>query len=226
MSIQPTKQNRTTQKKNTRRRIIDTAFRVFARDGIIATSTATIAKEAGLSHGSMFAHFGARDALIMAVIEDFGEVVSSRLHELIGHGARTKEVLEAHMKGIREHEDFYARVVVEAPLLSEGARQSLALIQSSICFHLSPAVEADTRAGIIKPMPLHLLFNTWIGLLHHYLVNRELFAPGASVIDRRGAELVEHFISLISKEETDERESDAILRGGGPRGGAVLRRPN
>jgi hypothetical protein len=48
-------------------------------------------------------------------------------------------------------------------------------------------------------MPLHLLFNTWIGLVNHYLVNRELFAPGASVIERRGAELLDHFMNLIGR---------------------------
>jgi hypothetical protein len=48
-------------------------------------------------------------------------------------------------------------------------------------------------------MPLHLLFNTWIGLIHHYLMNRELFAPGASVVERHGRELLDHFMYLISK---------------------------
>jgi AcrR family transcriptional regulator len=193
------RRNREAQKRETRRRILDAAIRVFAREGITASTTAAVSREAGVAQGSVFAHFGSQEGLIVAAIRDFGDAVSLRLHELAETGAGTRKVLEAHMKGIRESEGFYARLVVEAPLLPAEARQSLVLIQSAIAFHLSPAVEADTKSGKIKAMPLALLFNTWIGLVHYYLANRELFAPGASVIDRRGRELLDHFLRLISK---------------------------
>jgi AcrR family transcriptional regulator len=187
------------QKRETRQAIIDAALRVFARDGILASTTAAIAREAGLSQGSLFAHFGTQEALITAVIEDFGKGLGLRLHELTDSGANTRDVLRAQLGAIAEREDFYARLVVESTLLPGRARDSLLLIQSAICFHLSPAVEADTLSGKIRPMPLHLLFNTWVGLLHHYLANRDLFAPGGSVIERRGPELLVHFLSLIAK---------------------------
>jgi AcrR family transcriptional regulator len=191
--------NREDQKRATRLRLIEAAIRVFARRGILASSTAEVAREASLSHGSVFAHFGTQEALISAVIEAFGEALARRLHELAASGAGTREVLEAHLRGLAEREDFYARLVVEAPLLPRRARDSLVAIQSSVCHHLSPAVEADLRRGRIRPMPLHLLFNTWIGLVHHYLANRDLFAPGASVIERRGGEILGHFMSLLAK---------------------------
>jgi len=195
----PAPRNREAQKRETRRRILDAAVRVFARDGILASTTAAVAVEAGVAHGSVFVHFRSQEGLIVAAIQEFGKDVSLRLHELVQRGAGTREVLEAHMKGIREREDFYARLVVEAPLLPDEAKTSLVLIQSAISFHLSPAIEADRAAGKIKAMPLPLLFNTWVGLVHYYLANRELFAPGASVVAERGPELLDHFMSLISK---------------------------
>jgi AcrR family transcriptional regulator len=195
----PSPRNREAQKRETWRRILDAAIRVFSRDGILAATTAAVAAEAGVAHGSVFVHFESKEGLIVASIQDFGEAVSLRLHELARAGARTREVLGAHLEAIREREDFYARLVVEAPLLPDEARTSLVLIQSAISFHLSPAFEADRAAGRIKAMSLHLLFNTWLGLVHYYLANGELFAPGASVIERRGSELLGHFMSLISK---------------------------
>jgi AcrR family transcriptional regulator len=195
----PSPRNREAQKHETRRRILEASIRVFARDGFLAATSQAVATEAGVAHGSVFARFGSLEGLIAAAIGDFGEAASLRLHESVGRGARTREVLGAHLAAIREREDFYARLVVEAPLLPEAARTSLVLIQSAISFHLSPAIEADRAAGKIKSASLPLLFNTWLGLVHYYLANRELFAPGASVIDRRGPELLEHFMSLISK---------------------------
>jgi AcrR family transcriptional regulator len=190
---------RAEQKRETRRRILDAALRVFARDGILAATTAAVAAEAGVSHGSVFAHFGSQEGLVAATILDFGDAVADRIHKALGSGAKTREVLGAHLAAIREREDFYARLVAEAPLLPPAARTSLVLIQSAISFHLAPAVEADQAAGRIKRSSLPLLFNTWLGLIHHYLANRELFAPGASLIEARGPELLAHFMSLIAK---------------------------
>jgi AcrR family transcriptional regulator len=192
--------NRSRQKSETRTRLIQAGTRVFARDGISAASSVDIAAEAGLAHGTVFARFGTRDALVSATIEEFGDTVARRLHELCESGASTREVLAAHLELIREREDFYARLVAEAPRLPKAARDSLVLIQSSIAFHLSPALAADAAAGRVKDLSLHLVFNSWIGLVHHYVMNRDLFAPGASVIERRGSELLDHFMSMISKE--------------------------
>jgi len=50
----------------------------------------------------------------------------------------------------------------------------------------------------VRPMPRHLLFNTWIGLVHHYLANRDLFTDGPSVIAAKKEELVNHFLALVS----------------------------
>jgi AcrR family transcriptional regulator len=190
--------NRDRQKGETRKRILASAVRVFGRKGILASTTAEIAEDAGLSHGSVFVHFGTQEALIAAVIDEFGDTLAGRIHELAARGAGTREVLEAHLRGLAEREDFYTRLVIETPLLPLGARSSLVLVQSALSFHFAPAIDADAKRGSIKVMPLHLLFNTWIGLVHYYLANRELFAPGSSVIECRGEELVDHFMSLIS----------------------------
>lgn len=190
---------RTEQKETSRRRILDSALATMGRRGMLAASTLEIAMQAGLAQGSVFAHFGSKEGLLAAAIEDFGEALARRLHELCKRGAGTREVLAAHLEAIREREDFYSRLVVEAPLLPPAVRQSLVIVQSTIAFHLAPALEADRDAGLIPDFALPLLFNTWLGLIHYYLANRDLFAPGESLVERRGAELLDHFMSLISR---------------------------
>jgi AcrR family transcriptional regulator len=186
------------QKQQTRAALLSAAMDVYKRDGIAAARTADVAAAAGVAHGSVFVHFPTREALFISAIEEFGMALAKRLHELAAEGAGLREVLQAHLQGIAEHEGFYARLAIESPLLPPEARLSVLSIQSAISHHISQAADHDERAGLIKPMPLHLLFNTWIGLVHHYLANRDLVAPGASVIERHGAELVGHFMSLVA----------------------------
>jgi AcrR family transcriptional regulator len=119
--------NRDRQKLETSRRILEAAVRVFSRDGILASITADIAKEAGVSHGSVFARFGTQDALVAAVIEEIGADIARRIHELAS-GAGVREVLAAHLKAIGEQESFFARLVAETPSLPPRARESLVMI--------------------------------------------------------------------------------------------------
>jgi hypothetical protein len=96
---------------------------------------------------------------------------------------------------------------MESPLLPKDARQTLLGIQSAISFHIAQAAQHDVDAGLIRPVPIHLLFNTWIGLVHYYLANHDLFAPGVSVIEQRGTELIDHLMSLM--EPCPDQKEDA-----------------
>jgi AcrR family transcriptional regulator len=189
---------RQAQKDQTRRQLIEVAFGQFARQGLAAARTSDIADAAGVSHGTVFAHFATRDDLLIAVIEEFGDRVTGRIHELAGSGGSVREVLQAHLNGLMEVEPFYCRLVTERPLLPPDAQNALVSIQSAIAIHLYQAVEREISGGTIRNIPLHLLFNTWIGLIHYYLSNADLFAPGASVLQRYGPELLEHYLNLIN----------------------------
>lgn len=188
------------QKKETRIHLIEAAMSQFAKDGLISTRTSDIAVSANVSHGTIFAHFPTRDALLDKVIEEFGLTLSKRLHELNVSNCCMRDVLEAHLKGIGEHEAFYTRLVIEAPLLNKSSRNTLIMIQSSISLHFSHVAEREMEASRIIKMPFPLMFNTWVGLVHYYLSNNDLFAPRESVISRYGKELINHFMQMISKQ--------------------------
>ncbi|MBA1334976.1 MAG: hypothetical protein HPY66_0598 [Firmicutes bacterium] len=198
MSKKQSKTQRQVQKDQTRKHLIETAFEQFAQKGLTTTRTADIAKAAKVSHGTVFAHFSTQEALLNAVIEEFGARVSLRLHELAVRNNSLQDVLAAHLKGLAEFEAFYTRLVIEGRLLPESARNAFIIIQSAISFHISQAAEREMQAGTIDPYPIHLIFNTWVGLIHYYLANNDLFAPEGSVLERYGQELLDHYMRLIA----------------------------
>lgn len=195
---------RAEQKRQTRELLIRTAIRIFAENGILSVSTADIAKAAGVSHGTVFLHFPTRDELLTEVIETFGNQVTRRIHELVQDGVDLESVLKAHLHGIREFESFYTRLLTEAHGLPEKARDVLILIQSAISHHLSIVSERAMASGRIKTLPFHFLFNLWLGLVHYYLANKDVFAPEGSVVEQRGEELVANFVGLLSNNTNGE----------------------
>src|SRR6266545_3086085 len=86
--------------------------------------------------------------------------------------------------------------------------------RGAVATHILTAAEVDIHAGRVRPIPAHLLFNTWLGLVHHYVANRDLFAatgpgggaspgdpdqsPNCAVMAAHGPTLVEHYINLLS----------------------------
>lgn len=191
--------SRNLQKTETRQRIMVAAYNQFVKKGILKARMQDVANAAEVSHGSVFVHFKSQEALISAVIEEYGSKACIRTHELAAGQRGIRGVLEAHLQAIAEFEDFYYRLISEFVQLPEDCRQQFIMIQSAVSLHLSEAAENGMNSGSIRPMSVHLLFNTWMGLVHYYLLNRDLFAPGESVINRRGNELVEHFTMLVQK---------------------------
>jgi len=189
---------RAVQKARTRRRLVEIARRQYVARGSAALRTADVAKEAGLSHGAVFMHFPTREALVHAVLSEIGHDLSDQLYALGRAGATLEEFLRAHVESLAHNEDEYRRLLIEEPTLSPEERLPIVGVQSAIASHIAEVVERETKAGTIRKMPHHLLFNTWIGLLHHYVLHPHLFSPRGSVLEAHGDKLVRHFMSLVS----------------------------
>ena len=185
------------QKAATRDRLVNAAMALFARKGIVQTTTADIARAVRMSHGVVFLHFAKRDDLVIAVIDEFGRRLGVEFRQALEQDLGLRAVLRAHLRVLAEFEPFYARLVTEAPLLPPKVRSTLLMLHAAVSQRLFLALERERKAGRARRLERPLLFNTWIGLVHHYLVNRDLFAAGASVIAEQGDTLVQHFMTLV-----------------------------
>ena len=185
---------RAQQKQETRLHLLQSASRLMAEGGLVATRTADVAADSGVSHGALFVHFARRDDLLLEVVNDLGRRLTDRLYALAGQGLR--EALLAHVRCLAEEEALYTRLLMERQQLPEACGLAWMGIQSAVSHHLMRAAEGER----LVRTPQHLLFNTWIGLVHHYLVNRDLFAPRGSVLKKHGRELVDHFLKLARRE--------------------------
>lgn len=72
----------------TRTRVLEAAYLLFGTRGYERSSTADIAREAGVSEGSIFYHFGSKPALL----EELGRLHGTRLIAAIEAGQRPQDV--------------------------------------------------------------------------------------------------------------------------------------
>ncbi|MDF2935045.1 MAG: regulatory protein TetR [Paenibacillaceae bacterium] len=186
------------QKEQTKVALVQAAYEVFSTRGFQATRMADIAKAAGVSHGTVFLHFSTQEQLVAEVIEAYcGEIVQET-HQSASPPLSLREFLDAHIAAIIRHEAFYTRLVIENRLLPQEARDAWIGLQSAVSFHFSQALERGPE-GAGAEVPLSLLFNMWLGLVHYYLGNGDLFAPEGGVLRRHGPTLTENYMKLIQE---------------------------
>jgi len=185
------------QKENTRKKIVKAAYQIYSQQGFTAT-TATIAEESGVSHGTIFVHFPSVNELLIYLIQVFGDTLAVELHAL-SESNSVKELLIAYLDVLAKHEAFYIRLISERSLLPEDVQMIYANILSTVAFHFNKVIEREIDKQTVKRIPVHMVFNTWIGLLHYYLLNKDFFSPETSLLERYGSELIEVFLELIRR---------------------------
>ena len=189
------KPNRQLKKEKTREALLETAYGVFSEKGILGTRMSDIAQAAGVSHGTVFLHFETQEALVTQVVEHYCGKIAVHTHELSGGSGTLRELLAAHLQGIMAFESFYTRLVIENRLLPQAARDAWMGVQSAISFHFS---RASVREMGSMEADASLFFNTWMGLVHYYLANGDLFAPEGQVIRQYGEKLMDFFLKMVS----------------------------
>ncbi|MFT3952713.1 MAG: TetR family transcriptional regulator [Oscillospiraceae bacterium] len=191
-----TQGKRQIQKKETRETILKTAMLLYSLHGF-SISTNSIAQAAELSHGSIFVHFPTRDELLIHTLNRFSAELGEKLHNLSLAGEDIQQLLYTHIDILKEYEAFYTHLISEISALPEEANQILISVHSFTSHHFEEVITKSVQAGKIKNIPIHMIFNTWIALLHYYLQNKMLFSPENSVLDRYQDDLVSTFIALI-----------------------------
>src|SRR5260370_8025184 len=73
------------QKVVTRDRLVNAAMALFARKGIVNTTTADVAKAVRMSHGVLFLHFPTRADLVIAVIDEFARRLPAQFRQPFYH---------------------------------------------------------------------------------------------------------------------------------------------
>ncbi len=197
LSMPAVSRSRTRQREATRRQLVEAGLRVVAEHGFAGATTAAIARETGKAHGTVFVHFASRDILVEALVAAIGEAMSQQLARLPAEVCGVAEVLDAHLVALEEHEVLYVRLLREATVLPLSARARVFALQSAVGSRLRQAHARDVAHGVARAMNPVALTNLWIALTNHYLLNRDLFAPGGSVVAQRGAELKAQFLDVL-----------------------------
>ncbi|MCD4829849.1 MAG: TetR/AcrR family transcriptional regulator [Candidatus Cloacimonetes bacterium] len=186
------------QKLATRQKLVNTARKLFIKQGFLETTTVQIAKQSGVAHGTLFVHFPTRDYLMIEVLDAEMELLSDELNQVASRTGDFFELLDRYLDFLIEHEDIFAVLARELPFYPDELRRKALFRQAGIQGHfhraLSDAVVTDRFPACNAGMVVQTVF----AQLHYYLSLRSVFVDEGSVIERFRRRIVSIARSLVT----------------------------
>lgn len=95
-------QTQAERKSETRGRLIAAAAELFARQGFGATSTDAVAAEADRTSGALYAHFGSKEGLLLALLEVWKDATAEETEAALDAAPTYRERMAALWRSIAE----------------------------------------------------------------------------------------------------------------------------
>ncbi|MBC7812791.1 MAG: TetR family transcriptional regulator [Burkholderiales bacterium] len=144
----------------TRQNLLDAALNVFSREGYAATTLDDVAKEAGVTRGAIYWHFGGKAELYTTLITESEAASQIRMDELVAEGGGVIDIMRriaVHLlreidqnertRAIHELVMFKTGIEPELEQGMERKRQGIAALVSEIEGYMQIGIDS----GEIRP---------------------------------------------------------------------------
>ncbi|MFY0544348.1 TetR/AcrR family transcriptional regulator [Brevibacillus sp. H7] len=170
------------------RSILLASIKLFAEKGFHATSTAEIAKEAGVAEGTIFRHYKSKKDILLAVVapvlfkfaapfilRDIRAIMNAQesktFEQILTELYRNRlELVEANRK--------HARILLQEAFFHEEIREALlANIFQETRKMAIPLIEARIASGELRPLPSEEMFRMIFSSIFSLVLFKYVFTP-------------------------------------------------
>jgi len=164
--------------------IIEAATRLFAVKGFNETSTAEVAKEAGVAQGTLFYHFKTKEGIMLEVFYGIMETYQAGLEKAVKEADTGLEALEAilrfHFTFTETNSKRFLVVLRDFPFYfvqsdPDNREQVRKKVKRTVGF-LREALERGLSDGSIREVPVEETAHVLRGLMYG-LVRQKLLGP-------------------------------------------------
>lgn len=194
-------------------RVIEAAIKLFAEKGYANTSTAEIAREAEVSEGTIFKHYGTKDRLLLSVVlpfirELFPQIAKEVLTEVYSEEMSFEQFMRAL---IRNRVDFLAdnkeifHVFIKEVTYKDELRNELLQYAAA---HVPPRMKGlaerfKARGELRDDLPVETIMKHVFTFIFGFLVSRFVILGQDTVSDAEIEEAVRFIMGGIAADGTE-----------------------
>jgi AcrR family transcriptional regulator len=172
----------------TRDRILDAALSVFASRGYHRATVDDIVRASGTSKGAVYHHFPNKEAMFLALADDFAARLAHTVAETIAarHGALAKVegALQAALSTFAGNERLARLILLEAVSLGPTWEAKRAEVHDRFAALIQGSLDEAAAEGSIPPVDTRVATLAWLGAVNEVVIqwlHRRLDDPGATV---------------------------------------------
>jgi AcrR family transcriptional regulator len=162
--------------EQTRRRILDAAYKLFLDQGYHATSMRQIAARSGMALGGIYNHFGSKDDIFSAIIAEkhpYHQIVpllatadGETVDEFIHNAAH------AMIAALGHHPDFLNLMLIE--IVEFKGKHIPRLFETLFPQIMEIGTRFERYDGQVRPFPIPLLMRAFLGMFFSYYITQIL----------------------------------------------------
>ena len=179
-----------------RKKLYDTAARLFAAQGYHGTSLRDLAREMGLSKSSLYHYFDSKQELLYRLLDDY---ISEALAEIESFCNQDIPALDKLERFMRFYAGFYAhdqeRLILllnEVDRLEPKRRRLLETKERRYLQAFKEILDQLRREGVMKELPLNLASFAFFGMVHY---TYKWYRPEGEV---KPGQLADYFLRIFS----------------------------
>ena len=171
----------------TRDRILRSALEVFARKGYHRAIVDDIVRASGTSKGAVYHHFTNKEAVFLALVDDFAVQLAAAVSEAIAarHGALAKveSALRAVLETFGRNRDLARLILLEAVSLGPTYAAKREEVHARFAALIRGYLDEAVAEGSIPPIDTRVATLAWLGAVNEVVLGwlSEDIELGASV---------------------------------------------
>ena len=165
-------------KKETKEKILESAFELFSKKGYLATTTKEIAQKARVSEVTLFRHFKSKEELFTETIKfhSFLPEFKSLLNKIKDQPYEVVlyKIAEAFLDFLNNKKDFIQLITMESYRYPEKVKKNLELIKKELLETLSLYFEYLKKHKGFKIEEPYVTASAFLGMFFSYFYMKEL----------------------------------------------------
>ena len=158
----------------TRDRILSAALEVFAGKGYHRAIVDDIVRASGTSKGAVYHHFPNKEAVFVALVDDFAERLALAVAAAVGdrHGAlpKVEGALTAALTTFAENERLARLILLEAVSLGATYQAKRAEVTGRFAALIQGYLDEAAAEGSIAPLDTRIATLAWLGAVNEVVI--------------------------------------------------------
>ena len=160
---------------STRDRILDAALSVFAGKGYHRATVDDIVRASVTSKGAVYHHFSNKEAIFVALVDDFTERLAAAVATVIGTRqgalAKVEGALTAALATFRDNERLARLILLEAVSLGSVWETKRAEVHGRFAALIQSSLDEAAAEGSIPPLDTRVATLAWLGAVNEVVID-------------------------------------------------------